>query len=79
MPICVITLLLFANRRGETEMIWSGKIFDGKHKNKAESLMDVTKALERSQERDDQNFEFFSVNRHSGSSSNSKRKESFMM
>jgi hypothetical protein len=37
-------------------MIWSGKIFDEKHKNKAESLLDVKKALEKSHEQNEPNF-----------------------
>jgi hypothetical protein len=50
-PLSIITVMAYANRRDELQNIMDGKIFDAKHKNKAETLMDVQRSLDRSQEK----------------------------
>lgn len=33
-PICLTVVVIFAKKRGELYQLWSGKIYDAKHKNR---------------------------------------------
>jgi hypothetical protein len=67
--ICLLLLLLYANRRDEVSLVWQGKIYDFQHKNRVQHENDITDTIKEGQELPKLPYDIFSIPNCSSSAS----------